>query len=196
MNENGLVLAAGDIEVGHHRQADDPGSDRQRRHRVVERARRPDRLRRSGSTWPGGPPAGGRASCSWRSRPSSAPSQKQVESTMGNVAPFVVPLAVTLFFFILIANWLELIPSRALSRVAVGRHQHDVGAGAVVVDLGARRAHQATRAAAPTSSTTRSAYPALLPLNGARGDRQAVHAGPATVRQHLRRRDHDRHHRR
>lgn len=37
--------------------------------------------------------------------------QKQVESAMGPVAPFVVPLAVTLFFFILIANWIELIPS-------------------------------------------------------------------------------------
>jgi F-type H+-transporting ATPase subunit a len=30
---------------------------------------------------------------------------------MGTVAPFVVPLAFTLFMFILIANWLELIPS-------------------------------------------------------------------------------------
>ncbi len=37
--------------------------------------------------------------------------RRQVESTIGPVAPFVVPLAVTLFFFILIANWLELIPS-------------------------------------------------------------------------------------
>jgi F-type H+-transporting ATPase subunit a len=37
--------------------------------------------------------------------------QAQVESSMGKVAPFVVPLAVTLFLFILIANWLELIPS-------------------------------------------------------------------------------------
>jgi F-type H+-transporting ATPase subunit a len=37
--------------------------------------------------------------------------QRQVESSMGPVAPFVVPLAVTLFCFILIANWLELIPA-------------------------------------------------------------------------------------
>ena len=36
---------------------------------------------------------------------------KQVRSSMGNVAPFVVPLAVTLFLYILIASWLELIPS-------------------------------------------------------------------------------------
>jgi F-type H+-transporting ATPase subunit a len=38
--------------------------------------------------------------------------EKQVESSMGKVAPFVVPLAFTLFVFILIANWLGLIPSR------------------------------------------------------------------------------------
>jgi F-type H+-transporting ATPase subunit a len=37
--------------------------------------------------------------------------QRQVESSIGPVAPFVVPLAVTLFLFILIANWLELVPS-------------------------------------------------------------------------------------
>ena len=41
--------------------------------------------------------------------------EKQVESSMGDVAPFVVPLAVTLFLFILIANWLELIPTGATS---------------------------------------------------------------------------------
>jgi len=38
--------------------------------------------------------------------------ENQVEQSMGlRVAPFLVPLAVALFFFILIANWLELIPS-------------------------------------------------------------------------------------
>jgi F-type H+-transporting ATPase subunit a len=37
---------------------------------------------------------------------------KQVEESMGiKVAPFVVPLAVTLFFFILTCNWIEIIPS-------------------------------------------------------------------------------------
>ncbi|MEJ7774393.1 MAG: F0F1 ATP synthase subunit A [Nocardioidaceae bacterium] len=35
----------------------------------------------------------------------------QVESNLGRVNPFVVPLAVSLFFFILIANWFELVPS-------------------------------------------------------------------------------------
>ena len=38
--------------------------------------------------------------------------ERQVESTMGlRTAPFVVPLAITLFCFILAANWLALIPS-------------------------------------------------------------------------------------
>jgi len=38
--------------------------------------------------------------------------EDQVESTMGlRTAPFVVPLAVTLFLFILIANWLALVPT-------------------------------------------------------------------------------------
>jgi len=37
--------------------------------------------------------------------------QTQVEDNLGRVHPFVVPLAVALFFFILIANWLEMIPS-------------------------------------------------------------------------------------
>jgi F-type H+-transporting ATPase subunit a len=36
---------------------------------------------------------------------------KQVEENLGKVNPFVVPLAVALFFFILIANWLEVIPT-------------------------------------------------------------------------------------
>jgi F-type H+-transporting ATPase subunit a len=35
----------------------------------------------------------------------------EVEGNLGRVHPFVVPLAVALFFFILISNWLELIPS-------------------------------------------------------------------------------------
>lgn len=38
--------------------------------------------------------------------------EEQVESTMGiRTAPFVVPLAVALFLFILIANWLSILPS-------------------------------------------------------------------------------------
>jgi len=38
--------------------------------------------------------------------------EKQVDDTMGiKTAPFVVPLAMTLFLFILIANWLAIIPT-------------------------------------------------------------------------------------
>jgi F-type H+-transporting ATPase subunit a len=37
--------------------------------------------------------------------------ERQVESNMGiRTAPFVVPLAISLFFFILIANWLSILP--------------------------------------------------------------------------------------
>jgi F-type H+-transporting ATPase subunit a len=35
----------------------------------------------------------------------------QVEDNLGKLNPFVVPLAVALFFVILIANWLELLPT-------------------------------------------------------------------------------------
>lgn len=39
--------------------------------------------------------------------------QDQVESTMGvKTAPFVVPMAIALFLFILVANWLALIPTK------------------------------------------------------------------------------------
>ncbi|HET9996595.1 MAG TPA: F0F1 ATP synthase subunit A [Nocardioides sp.] len=37
---------------------------------------------------------------------------RQVEDNLGRVHPYVAPLAISLFFFILIANWFELIPSR------------------------------------------------------------------------------------
>ena len=37
--------------------------------------------------------------------------QKQVESSMGDSGRAIVPLAVALFLFILIANWLEMIPT-------------------------------------------------------------------------------------
>jgi F-type H+-transporting ATPase subunit a len=37
--------------------------------------------------------------------------QTQVEENLGRVHPYVVPLAVALFFFILIANWIEVVPT-------------------------------------------------------------------------------------
>jgi F-type H+-transporting ATPase subunit a len=36
---------------------------------------------------------------------------EQVESNLGKLNPFVVPLAVALFIFILVANWLETVPT-------------------------------------------------------------------------------------
>ena len=36
---------------------------------------------------------------------------RQVEDSLGKVHPFVAPLAISLFFFILFANWLELVPT-------------------------------------------------------------------------------------
>jgi F-type H+-transporting ATPase subunit a len=36
---------------------------------------------------------------------------RQVEESLGRIHPFVAPLAIALFFFILFANWLELIPT-------------------------------------------------------------------------------------
>lgn len=37
--------------------------------------------------------------------------RSQVEEQVGPTAPFVVPLAIALFMFILIANWIELVPT-------------------------------------------------------------------------------------
>ncbi len=44
--------------------------------------------------------------------------QTQVEETLGRVNPYVVPLAVALFFFILISNWIEVIPTE------LNKHTH------------------------------------------------------------------------
>jgi F-type H+-transporting ATPase subunit a len=37
---------------------------------------------------------------------------RQVEDNLGRIHPYVAPLAIALFFFILVANWFELIPSQ------------------------------------------------------------------------------------
>ncbi|MEA2462157.1 MAG: F-type H+-transporting ATPase subunit a [Actinomycetota bacterium] len=105
-----VVLAAGNIEVGHHRTAT-----------VLGMTINVDTVyssvlaglivfglgfymaRRASSGRPG------KLQLAWETIVGAV--QKQVESAMGPVAPFVVPLAVTLFLFILIANWLELIPT-------------------------------------------------------------------------------------
>ena len=42
---------------------------------------------------------------------------QQVEANLGKANPFVIPLAVALFFFILIANWIEVIPTELNTHV-------------------------------------------------------------------------------
>ena len=82
---------------------------------------------------------------------------------MGDVAPFVVPLAVTLFLFILIANWLALIPSRGYLESPSADINMTLALGAAGRHLGARRAHQAEGLAA----LLRALRPAV-PRHGAR----------------------------
>jgi F-type H+-transporting ATPase subunit a len=53
----------------------------------------------------------------------------QVEDNLGRVHPFVVPLAVALFFFILIANWLELLPTE------INHHLHLLPAPTADINL-------------------------------------------------------------
>jgi F-type H+-transporting ATPase subunit a len=45
--------------------------------------------------------------------------ETQVEENLGRVHPYVVPLAVALFFFILVANWIEVIPTELNKHVHV-----------------------------------------------------------------------------
>ena len=59
--------------------------------------------------------------------------QTQVRSSMGDVAPFVVPLAVTLFLYILIASWLELIPSGDYLKAPSGDINFTLALGLFVV---------------------------------------------------------------
>ncbi len=73
--------------------------------------------------------------------------EQQVEDTMGiKTAPFVVPLAMALFLFILIANWLSILPvihgGGGRSAAAAGlRRQPDVRAGAAGDRADARDRH-------------------------------------------------------
>ena len=71
--------------------------------------------------------------------------RNQIESAIGmRIAPFVLPLAVTLFVYILISNWLSVLPvqytdkggdSERVVRPAGVGHQLRAGAGAVRVPL-------------------------------------------------------------
>ena len=89
--------------------------------------------------------------------------QKQVEAMMGPVAPFVVPLAVTLFTFILIANWLELIPTQGW----LTSPSADINmtlALALLVVVWVHVAHIRQKGLRPYLSHYASPYPALIPL--------------------------------
>jgi F0F1-type ATP synthase, subunit a len=59
--------------------------------------------------------------------------EKQVKSSMGDVAPFVVPLAVVLFMYILIANWLELLPTGGYLEAPSGDINFTLALGLLVV---------------------------------------------------------------
>jgi F-type H+-transporting ATPase subunit a len=89
--------------------------------------------------------------------------EKQVKSSMGDVAPFVVPLAMTLFLYILIANWLELIPTQGY----LTSPSADINmtlALALLVIVWVHVAHIKQKGLGPYLRHYASPYPALIPL--------------------------------
>jgi F-type H+-transporting ATPase subunit a len=94
--------------------------------------------------------------------------QTQVEDNLGSVNPFVVPLAVALFFFILIANWLELIPSKPGGTEFLAPPTADTNltyAMAFVVIVGVWGYGIRTKGLGGYLKHFMQPYPALLPLN-------------------------------
>jgi F-type H+-transporting ATPase subunit a len=93
----------------------------------------------------------------------------QVEDNLGRVNPFAVALAVSLFFFILIANWLEMIPSEP------NKHWHFLPAPtadtnltyamALTVMIGAWSYGISQKGAKGYFKHFMEPYPFLLPLN-------------------------------
>ena len=100
---------------------------------------------------------------------------KQVEDNLGHVHPFVVPLAVALFFFILIANWLEMIPSEPNKHEVLGQPIHLLPAPtadtnltyalAVLVIVGVWTYGIRQKGVKGYFSHFLEPYPVLLPLN-------------------------------
>ena len=84
---------------------------------------------------------------------------------MGQVAPFVVPLAVTLFLFILIANWLELIPTRGNLEPPSADINLTLALALTVIVWVHITAHPARRVWGPTCAHYAQPYPALIPLD-------------------------------
>ena len=121
----------------------------------------------------------------------------QVEDNLGTVNPFVVPLAVALFFFILIANWLEMIPTelnRATRTCCPRRPPTPTSPTrmALLVMVGVWTYGIRKKGVKGYFKHFLEPYPCAAPAQRHRGAHQADHAGPATLRQHLRRRHHAR----
>jgi F-type H+-transporting ATPase subunit a len=163
MNGPGLVMAAGDIEVGHHRTAN-----------VLGLTVNVDTVWSSvlagviivvAGLYMARRATSGRPSKLQLAFETIVDAiQKQVESSMGKVAPFVVPLALTLFLFILIANWLELIPSQGY----LESPSSDINmtlALSVVVIVWMHAAHIRQRGLKTYLKHYVGDYPALAPLN-------------------------------
>jgi F-type H+-transporting ATPase subunit a len=95
--------------------------------------------------------------------------ETQVEDNLGRVHPFVVPLAVALFFFILIANWLELIPSELNSEAhllpAPTSDTNLTYAMAILVMVGVWSYGIREKGAKAYFHHFLEPYPVLLPLN-------------------------------
>ena len=96
--------------------------------------------------------------------------QTQVEDNLGRVHPVVVPLAVALFFFILIANWIEMIPSKINGHhgeffVAPTADTNLTYAMAVLAIVGVWTYGIREKGAKGYFSHFLQPYPVLLPLN-------------------------------
>jgi F0F1-type ATP synthase membrane subunit c/vacuolar-type H+-ATPase subunit K len=117
--------------------------------------------------------------------------QQLVESTVGPAGAKIVPLAVTLFLFILTANWLEVIPSApAGTKELLPSPTGNVNltyAMAVVVIVIVHVASIRTRGLKGYVKHYFQPFPVLLPHQRDRRDHEADHPGAATLRQPLRR---------
>ena len=93
----------------------------------------------------------------------------QVEDNLGQVNPFAVALAVSLFFFILVANWLEMIPSEPNSHwhflPAPTADTNLTYAMALTVMIGAWSYGISQKGARGYFKHFMEPYPFLLPLN-------------------------------
>ena len=116
----------------------------------------------------------------------------QVEDNLGQVNAYVVALAISLFFFILICNWLEMIPTELnhkahLLPAPTADTNLTYAHGAVRDDrrVDLRHPHEGREG---LLQPLRGALPVPAAAEHHRGDHQADLAGPPTLRQHLRRR--------